>query len=154
MTDFGHREGHRVDHREHVEVEETIVERAYQRVCDRMGKPHQVTVVGRRIDHQEMAMLHCSNHFVEIGELGSFVFVKLGAFDASDAEMDRQLEIDMGPLGPGTAVLKVVSEALLPAVEIDRGHALAGFHQRDRDMHRDRGFPRASLLVSHHDHVW
>ncbi len=40
--------------------------------------------------------------------------------------MDRQLEIGMGPLGPGTAVLKVVSEALLPAVEIDRGHALAG----------------------------
>ncbi len=45
------------------------------------------------IDHQEMAVLHCSNHFVEIGELGGLVFVNLGAFDASDAEMDGQLEI-------------------------------------------------------------
>jgi len=40
-----------------------------------------------------MAVLHCSNHFVEIGELGGLVFVNLGAFDASDAEMDGQLEI-------------------------------------------------------------
>ncbi len=30
-------------------------------------------------------MLHCSNHFVEIGELGSLVFVNLGAFGASDS---------------------------------------------------------------------
>jgi hypothetical protein len=101
-----------------------------------------------------MAVLRCSNHFVEIGELGNLVFVNLGAFGASNAEMDRQLEIGMGPLGPGMTVRSVVSEALLPAVEVDCGNALAGFHQRNRDMHRDRGFPRASLFVSHHDHVW
>jgi hypothetical protein len=65
--------------------------------------PHQVTVLRRSIDDEEVAVLHCSNHLVEIGELGGLVFVNLGAFGASNAAMDRQLEIGMGPLGPGTA---------------------------------------------------
>jgi hypothetical protein len=54
--------------------------------------------------------------------------------------MDRQLEIPIGSPSPGTAVLDIMGEAFLAAVQIDGGNALTGFQQRDGDMHRNRGF--------------
>jgi hypothetical protein len=44
-------------------------------------------------------------------------------------------------------------EGLLPAVEVYGCDALAGFQQRDRDMHRGGGLARAALLVAEHDHM-
>src|SRR6266536_6034924 len=83
-----------------------------------------------------MAVTHCSNDPVEVGELGGFGLANIGALGAGHAEMDRPLEHGMRPLRASAAVGDVMGEALLPAFEIDGGHALPGFHQRDGNMHR------------------
>jgi hypothetical protein len=54
-------------------------------------------------------------------------------------------------LGPGFPVLDVMSEALLSRIEVDRGDALAGLQQRDRDMHRDRRFSGPTLFVAEYN---
>ena len=89
----------------------------------------------------------------EIVELGRLVVGDQRAVGARDAVMRRQFEIEPRVLRPGAAVLDVMGEAFLPRVEIDRGDALARLHQRDRDMHRDRGFARPALFVAEHDDV-
>ena len=50
-------------------------------------------------------------------------------------------------------VVDVTGETLLAAVEIDRGNALAGLHQGDRDMQSGGRFTRTALLVAQHDDV-
>ena len=62
-------------------------------------------------------------------------------------------EIASNALGPGAPVLDVVGEASLPRIEIDRGDPLAALHQRDRDMHGDRGLPRSALFVGNNNHA-
>jgi hypothetical protein len=44
-----------------------------------------------------------------------------------------------------------MSEALLSRIEVDRGDALAGLQQRDRDMHRDRRFSGPTLFVAEYN---
>ena len=65
-----------------------------------------------------------------------------------DAVVRGQFEIEPGVLGPGVAVLEIMGEAFLPRVEVDRGDALPDLQQRERDMHRDRGFARPTLFVA------
>src|SRR4029077_15202910 len=48
---------------------------------------------------------------------------------------------------PSAAIIDVTGETLLAAIEIDRGDALAGFQQSDRDVEGGGGFARATLLV-------
>ena len=60
------------------------------------------------------------------------------AYAARDAEMNRNLEFDATPLGPGAPVLDIVGEAFLPAVEVDGRHALAGLEQGNRYVQRRR----------------
>ena len=55
--------------------------------------------------------------------------------------MHGDFEIEAGAARPGAAVADVAGEALLAAVEIDGGDALAGFHQGDSDMQGGGGFP-------------
>lgn len=52
--------------------------------------------------------------------------------------MRRLVELDTRPFGPGAAVLDVMRETFLPAVEIDSRYALAGFEQRDRNEQSGR----------------
>jgi len=54
MAGARHRKSHRVDSREHVEIDEAVVERCDQRIGHRMRKPHQIAVVPRRIDDNEI----------------------------------------------------------------------------------------------------
>jgi hypothetical protein len=42
---------------------------------------------------------------------------------------------------------------LLPAIEIDRGNALAGLHQGNGYVHGGGGFSRSALLTSKYDNV-
>ena len=152
MADPGDRQRNRIECRQHVEVEKAVVQRRDQGVGDRMGEPHQVAVVRGRIDHDEvMAILRCGNGSLESGAFGRLVFLHDGAFDACDAEVCRQLQIDLAPPRPTAPALDVVGEGPLPAVEIDGCDALAGLQQRNGDVHRDGGFARAALLVSDHD---
>lgn len=45
-------------------------------------------------------------------------------------------------------------EASLSRIEIHGGDALTGLHQRDRNMHCNRGFARPVLFIAHNDHIW
>jgi hypothetical protein len=56
-------------------------------------------------------------------------------------------------LGPGAAIIEIVSEALLPRVEIDCRDTLSSFEQGNGDMQRGRGFSRAAFFVAEHDNV-
>ena len=44
-------------------------------------------------------------------------------------------------------------EASLSRIEIHSGDALNGLHQRDRNMHCNRGFARPALFIAHNDHM-
>ncbi len=48
-------------------------------------------------------------------------------------------------------VVDVMGEALLAAIQIDSGDALAGFHQGNGDVQGCSGFARTALLVTQHN---
>lgn len=63
----------RIDRDEHVEVDESVVERRDQRVGHRMGQPHQISVVAGRIDDDEIVRvldgIDRGGELVELGRL-------------------------------------------------------------------------------------
>ena len=135
----GDREGHRIDRAEHVEIDKAVVKRRDQRIGHRMREPHEIAVVTRRIDNDEiMGVFDRVDRGGEIVELRRFVVRDQRAVGARYAVMRRQFEIEPGMLRPGLTVFDVMGEALLARVEVDRGDPLASLQQRDRDMHRDR----------------
>jgi hypothetical protein len=89
----------------------------------------------------------------EVGDLGRLVGFHRAGLSALDTIMRRQLELYACALGPGAAVLDVMGESFLPAVEIDSGDALARLKQRHRDVQRYGGFSRTTLLACEYDHV-
>src|SRR5262249_30000198 len=70
-----------------------------------------------------------------------------------DAAMHRQLEIEAGSPRPSAAVVDVTGKALLAAVKIDGGDALAGLQKGNRNMQRGGGLAGPAFLVAQHDHV-
>ena len=148
------RESRRIDRAEHVEIHEAVVQRRHQRVGHGVSEPHQVAVVGRGIDHDEVvAVLDRSDRFGKAGELGDLVLLDLRALAAGHMIVRRQLELDFPTGRPAAPVFDVMGEGLLPAVEIDGGDALTGLEQGDRNVHRRGRFSRAALLVAEHDDV-
>ena len=89
----------------------------------------------------------------KVRKLRRLVLVDPRTLAARDAIMLRQLQRDTGPLRAGLAIFNVVSEGLLPAVEIDGRDTLSGLEKRHRNMHRGGGFARSALLVAEHDHM-
>ena len=154
VADPDHFEGGRIDRAEHVEIDETVVERGDQRIGHRMGEPHQIGIVARRIDDDEIvAVLDRAHRFGEGGKFLRLDFVEAEPKTARDAIMNGHFELDAGALGPVAAVLDVMGEAFLPRVEVDGGDALAGLQQRDGDVHRRGRFSRAAFFVTKHDDV-
>jgi len=110
--------------------------------------------MGWGIDDQEiMVLLYCGNSFVEFRKFEGLILVNSNPLGPPDRELVRYLESQPGTLSPGTPVLNVVGEGLLPTVEVDCGNPLARFHERDSEVHCNRGLTRAPLFVSHHDHM-
>src|SRR5262245_41263995 len=101
-----------------------------------MSEPHQKSIVAGRIDHQKViAALDRADGGGEVGELRHLVGFDRAALGALDAIMRRQLELNtcaLGPKlelniwarGPGAAVLDVMGEGFLPAVQIDGGKVM------------------------------
>jgi hypothetical protein len=105
------------------------------------------------IDHDEVVVLLGRRERVdEAGELDGLVVLQVLRRAARDTEMLGDGELAAGMLRPSAPVLDVMRQGLLPQVEIDAGNPLAKIHQRDGDMHGDRGFSRTAFLVpQHHD---
>ena len=147
-----HREGGRIERTEHVEIDEAVVDRRDQRVGHRMREPHQIGVGAGRIDHNHVVgVLDRGDGAREAVKLRRLVGVDRGALGAADAIMRRQFERNAGARGPAAAVLDIMGEALLAAVEIDGRDPLPGLEQGHGDMQRGRGFARAALLVAEND---
>jgi hypothetical protein len=141
-----------VDGAEHVEIEEAVVDRRDQRVGHRMGQPHQVAVGARRIDDDEVETALDRRHRLhELKELGILVLGDLHGLAELDAAMHRQLEVEVGAARPGGAVVDVAGEALLAAVEVDGGDALAGLQERNCDVQGGGRFAGAALFIAEHD---
>ena len=136
MADPGQHEARRIDRAEHVEIDEAVVERRDQRVGHRMREPHEVGIGARRIDdHEIMGALDRAHRLGEGAEFLRFDLVKAQAATACDAIMRGELELDARARRPVAAIVEVVGKAALAGIEIDRGDALAGLQQRDRNMH-------------------
>ena len=154
MPHIGNLERGRIDGPEHVEIQETVIERSDQRIRHRVREPHQIRVVAGRIDHNKVAsVLDFVDRGREVCELDCLVLVDPCALAACDCVMLRHFQRDAGAFGGVAAVLDVMREGLLPAVEVDGCDALTGLEQRHRDMHRGGGLARAALLVAEHNHM-
>ena len=117
-----------------------------------MGEPHQIGIVARRIDDDEIvAVLDRAHRLGKGGEFLRLDFVEAQPEAARDAIMHGHFELDAGALGPVAAVLDVMGEAFLPRIEVDGGDALAGLQQRDGDVHRGGRFSRAAFFVAKDD---
>ena len=117
-----------------------------------MRKPHQVAVGAGRIDDDKIeGPLDRAHGIHELLELGRFVVGDLHGLAELDAVMHGKFEVEAGTAGPGAAVVDVTGEALLPAVEIDGGDALASLQQGDGDMQGGGGFARTALLIAQHN---
>ena len=104
-----------------------------------MSEPHQKGVIPGRIDHHEvMGALNRADGGGEVGDLDRLVSFHRAGLSALDTIMRRQLELYARALSPGAAVLDVMGESFLSAVEIDSGDALARLKQRHRDVQRLR----------------
>jgi hypothetical protein len=60
---------------------------------------------------------------------------------------------EAGAARPGASVVDVTGEALLAAIEVDGGDALASLQQRNGDMQGSGGFPRAPLFIAWNNDV-
>jgi hypothetical protein len=84
---------------------------------------------------------------------GSFIVVDVHGLAEFDAAVRGYLDVEAGTARPGTTVVDVTGKALLPAIEIDSGNALTGFHQGNGNMDGGGGFSRSTFLTSKHDDV-
>ena len=117
-----------------------------------MGKPHQVGIVTRRIDDDEIVgLLDRADGLGKGREFLGFNFVEPHAEAAGDAIMRRDVELDARAPRPIAAIFDVMSEAFLPRIEIYGGDALAGLQQRDGDMHGRRRFAGAAFFIAKDD---
>src|ERR1019366_149614 len=87
----------------------------------------------------------------ELLKFGRFIVGDLHGVAELDAAMHRDFEIEAGAACPGAPVVDVTGEALLPAIEIDGGDALTGFHQGNGDMQGGGGLARTALLIAQHN---
>jgi hypothetical protein len=79
--------------REHVDVDEALVNGRNHRVGERMRKPHQVGIACRRIDHHEfVGMLDRRDCFGERGEFDRLVIAHIIGSAAIERVMQRQLD--------------------------------------------------------------
>ena len=137
MADPGQREARRIDRAEHVEIDEAVVERRDQRVGHRMREPHEVGVGARRINDDEiMGVLDRARpprRRRRIPPLRSRRGAGRRRVRRNNARGASSLSARARR--PVAAIVDVVGEAALAGIEIDRGDALAGLQQRDRNMH-------------------
>ena len=119
-----------------------------------MGEPHQVGVGRRRVDHHELVgVLHLANGLGEGAELHRLVVADVFRRATLEREVDGQFDIPGGGIRPRPAILEETRQRLLARVEIDRGNAKAGLHERHRQVDRHRRLARAALLVTDDDDV-
>ena len=137
LDDFA---GRRIDAAQHVEIDIGIVERRYQRIGHGMGQPHQVAVMARRVDNDEIVFVfNALHHFGKTAQLLRLVF--------EGAVMAAAHQMVMGGMGNGklvlarpvAAVFKIARQAQLPRVEIDARHGVSAVEQMDDDVHRRGG---------------
>ena len=119
-----------------------------------MRQPHQIAVGAGRIDHDEVeGALDRADGIHELLEFGVLVVGDLHGLAELDAAVHRHFEVEPGAARPGGAVVDVAGEALLAAVEVDGGDALAGLQQGNGDVQGGGGLARPALLVAQHDHM-
>src|ERR1700712_2218266 len=119
-----------------------------------MRKARQVAVGTGRVDDDKIMRLLDSAHRVrELRIFRRFVVGDQYAAAKLDETMMRKFEMKTSFATPRPPVFKVVSEASLPAIEINSRDALAGFEQGYGNMKSYGRLPRAALLVTQHNHM-
>jgi hypothetical protein len=65
--------------------------------------------------------------------------------------MHRKFQIEAGAARPGASIVDIAGKALLAAVEIDGGDALACFQQGHSNVQGGGGFTRTAFLVAEYN---
>ena len=154
MPGLGYLMGQRIDCAKRAKIEKAVIERRQQRIREQMGKPHQIAVVRRRIDHQEIDRVsEAVNSGFERCKFLGFVVLQQRSFSTGDTAVDGGLQRKPSTACPNPPVLDIAREAFLIAIEIDRANGLAVIDKRDGDVHGERRLARASLLIADDNHM-
>src|SRR3974377_2294796 len=70
-----------------------------------------------------------------------------------ETNMVGNSEVAANMLCPGTSVLDVIGEGLLPRIEIDSGNALPRFNKGNSNVNGDRRFAGSAFFIAHKDHL-
>jgi hypothetical protein len=89
----------------------------------------------------------------ELGKFHSLIVGDLHAATQIDAAVVWKFKSKSDPPSPCAPVLNIAGEGPLPAVEIDRGHALASFQQRYGNLKGNGRLARPALFVTQHNDV-
>jgi hypothetical protein len=114
-----------VDDTEHIEIDQTVVERRNERISERMRQSPEITVAPGGIDQNEAVRF-----FKRIDLLKKRVAVCRLVLDGRmvavryEVAVIRNFKVEPGLLRPGMTVLDIMGEALLPGVEIESGDAV------------------------------
>ena len=85
--------GRGIDGSQHVEIEETVIDRRHQRIGHRMREPHRIAVVAGRIDHNEIkGVLDRTDGIRELLEFRILVVGDLHGLPELDAAMHRKFQ--------------------------------------------------------------
>ena len=140
---------HRVDTRQHVEIDEGVVHRRHQRIGDAMGDPVQERIGARRVDDDEVVrVLDVGQTVGELTELLALIVRDRLAAGRRNVEMLRDREGKTRHARPAAAVFDVARQRKLATVKINRRNGIARAKQRNGDMHGGRGFSRTTFFVS------
>src|SRR6476661_1055892 len=101
-----------------------------------MGEAAENAIMPGRIDDNKAVSFR--QRIDGVGE-GRAPFA-LAADRGIETQMLRKIELTSDALTPPPPVVDVMGQTPLPGIEIDGGHGLVRLHERNGNMHGDRGF--------------
>src|SRR5271157_5130655 len=117
MSPFGHLTGNWIDRGERPKVKKAVIEGRQQCIGYQMGEQHQVAVIRRSINHQEIdGLVKVGNGCLEGRQFLGLVLSQSGAFSTSNAAMDGNFELNCPIICPDPSIFDVMRKASLIAV--------------------------------------
>lgn len=143
----------RVEPREKIEIDKTVIQGGDDRVGVRMRKAGQMRVGARAVDHDEMAVgqrLQGRREMLRFGAARFFAAVDRGWFDP---RLRREMKAGVFRLSERPTIFHIPRKTALTHVEVDRRNTVSAFEERYRNMHRGGRFARSALFIAENDDV-
>jgi hypothetical protein len=141
-----------VKHAQHIEVNETVIQRRDQGVRHGMNQLDDGCLISGRVNDDIAMRTGKPGERVHEGVANGFVggLIQWRVL-VSQTNMCGNFQVCTDGLAPSAPVFDVASKTPLPHIDVDSRNAVARFEQSDRNLHGDGGFARAALLVADDD---